>query len=580
MVLDVAADTLQPPKRSFTTTIRGMFGGWATRLAMGIIVLVVGAVILAPLISPDNPLTQNIGSVLSKPSSAHWLGTDTLGRDVLSRLLYGGRTTLLAVTLALAVYLVIGVVAGLVAGYASGWADQVVSFVVNVLMSIPGIVVVLSVAAILKDNEFAIMTALGVILSVSLIRVVRAETRAVRSSLYVEAATIAGIGRLRVLFLQILPQLAGPVIVQCTVFCAAALGVEGSLGFLGVGVPPPAPTWGNMLGEAFTVISSDPWLTVPTAAIIAVMTLCLAHLGDTLRGRLAERTSADAPTRAPAPAQELPEGPATKREQREGTPSLVVRDLCVRASAGRGEPLVDHVTFDLNQGECLGLVGESGSGKTLTALAVLGLLPPSLGASAESIELAGAEVFGLTDRQMGAYRGSTVGMISQEPMLALDPMFTVGSQLVEVIRAHRPVSKAGARAIAENLLATVHLREPEAVLKKHPHELSGGMAQRVAIAIALAGEPQVLIADEPTTALDVSVQAGILDLLRELGSKRGLAILMITHDLAVVADICERAIVMKKGRMVEEADVRGLFARPRHPYTRALLAATPSLVDA
>ena len=195
MVLDVAADTLQPPKRSFTTTIRGMFGGWATRLAMGIIVLVVGAVILAPLISPDNPLTQNIGSVLSKPSSAHWLGTDTLGRDVLSRLLYGGRTTLLAVTLALAVYLVIGVVAGLVAGYASGWADQVVSFVVNVLMSIPGIVVVLSVAAILKDNEFAIMTALGVILSVSLIRVVRAETRAVRSSLYVEAATIAGIGR-------------------------------------------------------------------------------------------------------------------------------------------------------------------------------------------------------------------------------------------------------------------------------------------------------------------------------------------------------------------------------------------------
>jgi len=224
-------------------------------------------------------------------------------------------------------------------------------------------------------------------------------------------------------------------------------------------------------------------------------------------------------------------------------------------------------------------VGESGSGKTVTGLSLLGLLPPNGAVTGGSAWLAGTRISGLPDKELQRIRGREIALVSQEPMMALDPYFTIGSQLSEVVRRTGAVSggKEAVRQRVRELLTSVHLRDPEDVARRHPHELSGGMLQRIVIAMALAGSPQVLIADEPTTALDVTVQAGILDLLRSLRDERGMAIILITHDLGVVADTCDRAIVMEKGRIVEEGPVEAIFYRPQDPYTKKLIESTPSI---
>jgi peptide/nickel transport system permease protein len=256
---------------------------------------------------------------------------------------------------------------------------------------------------------------------------------------------------------------------------------------------------------------------------------------------------------------------------------LSVQGLTIgfRSTSGDLVTVVDDVSFDIHEGEAVGLVGESGCGKTVTAVSILGLLPGTGRIEAGSILFRGRDLANLSEKQLRGVRGAEIGFISQEPMISLNPTFRVGSQLAEVVRCHQRVSRSEARTRALGLLRDVHLPDPEAVARRYPHELSGGMAQRVAIARALAGKPRLLIADEPTTALDVTVQAEILDLLGELQQARGMAILLVTHDWGVIADLCERAIVMYAGEVVERAALVPMFREPRHPYTEALLAANP-----
>jgi oligopeptide/dipeptide ABC transporter ATP-binding protein len=239
---------------------------------------------------------------------------------------------------------------------------------------------------------------------------------------------------------------------------------------------------------------------------------------------------------------------------------------------------VRGVSFAVSRGEIVGLVGESGSGKSLTALAVLGLTPPNARVRGEILwGPTGEDLLALPPRRLREVRGGQVGMVFQEPASALNPVFTVGFQVAEAVRAHRPLSRRAALAEAESLLARVALPEPGRRLGDYPHQLSGGQRQRVMIAMALAADPDLLLADEPTTALDVTVQAQILALLRRLRDELGLAVLLITHDFGVVAETCDRAVVMYGGEVVEEAPVRDLFRAPAHPYTRALLASLPRL---
>jgi oligopeptide/dipeptide ABC transporter ATP-binding protein len=246
---------------------------------------------------------------------------------------------------------------------------------------------------------------------------------------------------------------------------------------------------------------------------------------------------------------------------------------------GRAIEVVRQVSLTLRAGELVGLVGESGSGKSLTALAILGLLPPAASLRARRIELEGESLLGRADEEMRRIRGRRIAIVFQEPMTALNPVLTIGFQIAEAIRAHRRVGRREARERARELLDLVAIPQAGERLSDYPHQLSGGQRQRAMIAMALAAEPQLLIADEPTTALDVTIQAQILELLLELRQRLGLAVLLITHDLGVVAETCDRVLVMYAGRIVEEASVETLYGNPSHPYTRALLAAQPDLAS-
>ncbi len=256
---------------------------------------------------------------------------------------------------------------------------------------------------------------------------------------------------------------------------------------------------------------------------------------------------------------------------------LEARDLAVEFPRGRRTTVrpVDGVSLALAKGQALALVGESGCGKSLTALALLGLAPAPGRILRGAVLLGGTDLLALPERRRREFRGRRIGYVPQEAGGALDPVLTVGAQLGEALRVHRARRGPDARGRAAALLAEVGLPDPGTSLHRYPHELSGGMRQRVLIALALAGEPEVLIADEPTTALDVTVQAQILELLGALRESRGMGLLLVTHDLGLVAGHADRVAVMYAGRIVEEASVAGLFARPAHPYTRALLAAVP-----
>ncbi|MBA2946690.1 ABC transporter ATP-binding protein [Streptomyces himalayensis] len=269
----------------------------------------------------------------------------------------------------------------------------------------------------------------------------------------------------------------------------------------------------------------------------------------------------------------VPAGAATAAAVAPDAPVLSVRDLSVSFRSGdRTVHAVDHLSYDLAAGEVLAVVGESGCGKSVAAMAVMGLLPPTAGITG-SIRLAGRELAGAGDKELGRVRGKDIAMIFQEPMTSLNPVLTVGRQIGEVLRRHQGLTKKQARARAVELLDLVGIPAPRQRIDEYPHQLSGGMRQRVMIAVAVACDPAVLIADEPTTALDVTVQAGILEVLQSLRERLGTAVVLITHDLGVVADIADRVLVMYAGRPVEQAPVHELFEGPRHPYTRGLLGA-------
>jgi peptide/nickel transport system ATP-binding protein len=272
------------------------------------------------------------------------------------------------------------------------------------------------------------------------------------------------------------------------------------------------------------------------------------------------------------------EGAAPGRTAVAAGPLLSVRDLEVRfVTRDRTVYAVNGVSFDLDAGQTLGLVGESGSGKSVTSLALLGLLPNRTARPSGEVRFAGDELLGASEAKLRSIRGNDIAMIFQDPMTSLNPVLTIGRQLTETLRTHLDLDAGAARDAAGDLLLRVGIPDARRRLRDYPHQFSGGMRQRVMIAMAIACRPRILIADEPTTALDVTIQAQILELLRELVEVERMGLLLITHDLGVVAGVCERTAVMYAGRIVETGDTRDLFARPRHPYTLGLLRSVPRL---
>jgi peptide/nickel transport system permease protein len=582
----VTAATSEPADTSMTTRrLQQLYASarahkLAAIGALWLVVLIV-CVIAAPLVAPYKPLDQDLNAVLSGPSWSHPLGTDELGRDVLSRILYGGRLSLLAVTEALAAWLFVGALAGLAAGFAGGWVDRLIARVGELVFALPAIIILLVVLAVFPNNEQVAMVTFGLIASAGLFRVVRAATLSVRQETYIDAAQVAGLSRTRIVFRHVLPRIRGLLVVQAALFLGVALVTEVGLAFLGFGPQPPSPSWGGLVADASNVLQRQVWLLIPPSMLIVFTILALGFVAEALRDILAASWSPRTPALTKRHPSTDADGSVTALApvRPHGNGLLSLRGLSVAFEIdGRLCDVVQDVSLEIQEGETVGLVGESGSGKTITALSTLGLLPGNATLTHGTCDFDGRRVLPVGG-PIDGLRGREVGYVSQDPMTALDPNFTVAALLGEAIRRHLRVGSAVARARTLQLLEQVDLPDPARIARLRPFELSGGMAQRVAIALALAGEPRLLIADEPTTALDVTVQGEILTLFRRLQQERGLAILLVSHDWGVVASICHRAAVMYAGQIVEEGDVDSLFASPRHPYTEGLLAANPHLAE-
>ncbi len=573
------------PRGAFASAFRDALHRPSVLLAIGWLGLVVLASLLAEVLSRHDPLRQNLARRFEGPSGTYWLGTDELGRDLLARILHGGGELLVAALIPLAVSFLLGVPAGLLVGYVGGKADQIADFVVNVLFSIPALIIVLAVAVISDKNLIVMTTVLGVVVSGGIFRLVRATTRASRDLLYVDAARVSGVPRRTILVRHILPNVLGPLIVQGFLLYSGAFLFLTSLSFLGLGFDPETPSWGRMVFDASARLTESPWLMVPIGVVLIATVASLNHLGNSLLATLptARRSRLLTPLRRPELPPEAAGGTAPETGRTPVAPEpvdaqipLVVEDLVVsfRTPEGEWQPVVDGVSFTAQRGQTVCLVGESGCGKTMTALAALGLLPEG-GAAAGSVRLGGRELLRLSEKEMARVRGGQIALISQEPMVALDPCFSVRSQLGEAVKLRRGGSRGQVRERVHELLRLVGIPNAEAVARSYPHQLSGGMAQRVCVALALAGEPTVLVADEPTTALDPTIQAEILDLMRALQEELGLAIVLVTHDLGVVADFGDVAAVMYAGQVVELGPVEELLTTPRHPYSQGLLDAMP-----
>jgi ABC-type dipeptide/oligopeptide/nickel transport system ATPase component/ABC-type dipeptide/oligopeptide/nickel transport system permease subunit len=569
-------------------------------LSLGFLVLVGIIAVIGPVIAPYDPNQASLQLILAPPSAEHLLGADSSGRDVLSRLLAATQISVAAALLALITAIVIGVISGLIAGYYKGWFDSVSSWFTSLVMALPGIVVLLAARAVLGPSVWIAMLIFGILLAPAYYRLVYAAVTAVRSELYVDAARVSGLSDVRIISRHILSVVRAPIIIQSAIITGIAIAIQSGLEFLGLG-DTSVPTWGSMLNDGFSNIFKDPLLMLWPSLAIALTSIALTLLANVMRdalertvlvrrrrrravatatGSVAAVTSSIGVATGPVGV-DVPAAPPVRHADderaavRAGDTVLEVRDLRVgyEQDAGSVLEVVHGVSLDIRRGEVHGLIGESGSGKTQTAFAVLGLLPRGGRITGGTIDYEGVRLDSVSEREYTAIRGRRIGYIPQEPMSNLDPSFTIGSQLVEPLRVSLGLNKKDAIEKSLALLDRVGIPNPKRTFDAYPHEVSGGMAQRVLIAGAVSTDPDLIIADEPTTALDVTVQAEVLDLLRDLQAERHMALLLVTHNFGVVADLCDRVSVMQRGLIVETGPVRAIFGRAEHPYTRSLLGA-------
>lgn len=552
-----------------------------------LLALVIGWAVFAEIIAPFDPVTVS-NQVLAGPSAEHLMGTDSNGRDIWSRLLFGARGTLSSAAIAATVAILIGLPAGLVAGYYGGWFDGLASWATNILMSLPNLIVLLAIRAAVGPSVEITMAIFGVMVAPGFFRLVRAATQSVRNELYVDAARVAGLSDLRIIGRHVLGVVRAPVIIQASMVCGIAISFQSALEFLGLG-DPSASTWGVMINDGFRSIYRQPlallWPTLAISLTIGGFVLFANALRDALEDqvktkekRKAVRGAAGVPI---ATRGEPGSATATGAGRSGGAPAphlLEVTDLRIQYPQpdGSRSTVVDGVSFHVDRDEVLGIVGESGSGKSQSSFAVLGLLPDNALVSTgrivfDGVQTVDAAAMKIDQARLAPLRGKRIAYIPQEPMSNLDPSFTIGSQLVRPMRRTLGLNDKAAEAQALELLRLVGIPDPRRTFRSYAHQISGGMAQRVLIAGAISCNPDLIIADEPTTALDVTVQAEVLDLIRRLQGELHQGIILVTHNFGVVADLCDRVAVMQNGRIVEQGDVRSILRTPQDPYTKMLL---------
>ncbi|MGF1340370.1 dipeptide/oligopeptide/nickel ABC transporter permease/ATP-binding protein [Streptomyces flavovirens] len=560
-----------------------------SRVALGVLIVVLLGAVLAPLLTQD-PLTT--GTPVQAPSGDHWFGTDRAGRDVFARVIHGSRYSLVIGLGATALALVAGSVLGSLAATSRKLGDESVMRTLDVVMSFPPIALAAVLVAVFGTSIPVIIFTVAFVYTPSLARVVRANVLAQYGEDYVAAEKVIGARRGHIVLRHVAVNCMAPVMVFATVMVAEAIIFEASLSFIGAGVQDPDPSWGSVLAYGRQILLAGGWWATffPGLALL-VTVLALNILSEGLTDASAAPKSArahaePAATTAPDPVEaaatvdidaalaELARHidatePTITPVREDADELLVVRDLAIRFPDRYGEiPVVDKLNFTVHEGETLGLVGESGCGKSITSLAVMGLLARNAEVSGE-ILYRGRDLLKLPPKERRALMGPEIAMVYQDALSSLNPSVLVGTQLKQL------TSRGGTKTPAE-LLELVGL-SPERTLRSYPHELSGGQRQRVLIAMALSRSPRLLIADEPTTALDVTVQAQVVELLIRLRDELGFAMVLVSHDLALVGDLSHRVAVMYAGRLAEVGDTRSVLTDPTHHYSRGLLGSVVSL---
>jgi peptide/nickel transport system permease protein len=541
-----------------------------------VLLLVVACVLAAPVLPLSDPDRTDILHRMARPlTPGHWLGTDELGRDLLSRVIWGTRLSLLVGVVAAALSSLIGSALGVLAAYYGRTVDTLVMRGVDMLMAFPYLLLALAIVAALGPSLGHAMLAIIVVNVPFFARAVRGATVSLRQSDFIAAARLMGQSNLRIIATELLPNVLPVVVVTASTSVGWMILETAGLSFLGLGAQPPVADLGGMLGNARNLINVAPHVAAVPALAILLIAIGVNLVGDGVRDALDPRLRAGGLARIRAVTDVAPDRPVPS-----GPPSdalLSVRALRTEFHAdGEVWRAVGDVSFEVRAGEAVGLVGESGSGKTVTALSIAGLVasPPGCIAGG-SVRFKGQELIGASLAELQDIRGDRIAYVFQDPLTTLNPLLTVGSQVSETLRRHQGLAPREAMARTVALLEQVGIADAARRARSYPHELSGGQRQRVGAAIALANSPDLIVADEPTTALDVTTQARVLALMNELRHRLGAALVFISHDMGVIAELCDRVHVMYAGSIVESGPVAEVLSRPAHPYTIRLLACVP-----
>ena len=560
------------------------FGFWAALLWVSVVVFC--AVTASWLPVDPNRIDPSVG--FRSPSWGHPCGTTRLGEDVFAICIHGSRVALLVALGAGGISLLIGTPLGLVAGYFRGPVDWVITRVLDATVAVPSLVVILALVLFVGQSLTTIVLVIGALSTPVFARVVRSATRSVSDRDYVVAARLSGASHGRILRREIGPNIAVPLASYVFLIAGIAMLLEGVLSFLGLGVPGDKASWGRLIQAGRDQLRDAWWWSMCPSAVFFFTILSLNVLQDRVQARWlglphgSTRTrtmeSADAVVSASVPelivrSTERGRSPMTQTER----PVLELIDMCTYLRSPLGiVHAVDGVSLSVGAGEMVAIVGESGAGKTMLVKSILGIEPANAACTGRAL-LSGTDLRSLDAEARRQHRGRDIGIVLQDPTTSLDPVMRVGWQVAEPERVHCGLSRAEARTHAIELMGSVGISDPERRFRSYPHELSGGQLQRIAIALALSCGPRLLIADEPTSSLDVVVQRQILDLLDDLRRTRGLAILMITHDLAVATSRADRVAVMYAGRVVEAASAGSLARWSAMPYTAGLFGAAPRM---
>lgn len=600
-------DKVTRPGSRFTRISAMSLGSKISILVLALILLVS---FLAPVISPYSP--EEIFTKWEAPSAAHIFGTDHIGRDILARVLYGGRYSMIIGLFSMLIALLFGAIIGSIAAVVRKSLAELIMRILDVIMAVPGIamaaVTVLVFGRTLQASGNAVGLVVVIIASIAFVyipqlaRIVRANVIAAYGEDYVRAVIVSGAKAPWILVKHVMRNTAAPVLVFATVLVADAIILEASLTFIGSGLPATmVPTWGNVLSEAssnLSVMLGKWWTAFFPGMIITATVLCLNILSEGItdamvaapKGPAVAQVSSDSereadrllldPRRAHAEQAEslqssldALESIEEKRDDRfapasEAAPLLEVKNLSIRFPNHGEVDVVDRVSFAVKPGETMGLVGESGCGKSITALSIMGLINPKAKLAGE-ILYQGRNLLEMKPDERQGLLGNEMAMIYQDALSSLNPAMLIKAQMKQL------TSRGGTRS-AEELLELVGL-DPKRTLESYPHELSGGQRQRVLIAMALTRDPKLIIADEPTTALDVTVQKQVIALLNDLREKLGFAMIFVSHDIALVAEVAHSITVMYAGQVVEQGPTSELLMNPTHEYTRGLLGAVLSI---